>query len=281
MADEALTLDNGDETNFDAWVDDVGADGKAAYIKIADGTEGGQTRAAVTARGLKVEVDGLAEAVELGDNMAAPTTSPVIAHLAATDASNTQDRLKATVVAGALDVGIAGGNVGITGTVTVQEDNPVEVTNPAGETLAVSGTLQLGPSAYAAADDVGSTLLDNLAADGATAATAAIDNSTDRWAYADLELVLGDFATAPSAGGTIDVYILPSLDGTNYATVDGNGVPPAHALLTQLSATDQDNQRLIALDLPVPPTLFKLVVVNGLDQPFPSTANELKVYRHA
>lgn len=42
-----------------------------------------------------------------------------------------------------------------------------------------------------------------------------IDNSTNKYAFADLDLVLGSAAFTGSDSG-IEVYIVPTVDGTNY-----------------------------------------------------------------
>ncbi len=42
-----------------------------------------------------------------------------------------------------------------------------------------------------------------------------IDNSTNKYAYADLEMVLGSAAFTGADAG-MEVYIIPTVDGTNY-----------------------------------------------------------------
>jgi len=49
-----------------------------------------------------------------------------------------------------------------------------------------------------------------------------IDNSTNKYVFVDLELVLGSAAFTGTDSG-IEVYIVPSIDGTNYPTWTGNG----------------------------------------------------------
>lgn len=53
-----------------------------------------------------------------------------------------------------------------------------------------------------------------------------VDNSTNKYAYADLELVLGSAAFTGSDSG-IEVYIVPTLDGTNYPDWTGNSTSDA------------------------------------------------------
>ena len=53
-----------------------------------------------------------------------------------------------------------------------------------------------------------------------------IDNSTNKYAFADLDLVLGSAAFTGSDSG-IEVYIVPTVDGTNYPDWSGNATADA------------------------------------------------------
>lgn len=53
-----------------------------------------------------------------------------------------------------------------------------------------------------------------------------IDNSTNLYAFADLELVLGS-AAFTGTDSSIEVYIVPTLDGTNYPDWTGNSTSDA------------------------------------------------------
>lgn len=48
-----------------------------------------------------------------------------------------------------------------------------------------------------------------------------IDNTTNKYAFADVELVLGSAAFAGTDAG-IEVYLVPTVDGTNYPDWTGN-----------------------------------------------------------
>lgn len=48
-----------------------------------------------------------------------------------------------------------------------------------------------------------------------------IDNSTNKYKYVDLELVLGSAAFTGSDSG-IEVYLIPTVDGTNYPSWTGD-----------------------------------------------------------
>lgn len=49
-----------------------------------------------------------------------------------------------------------------------------------------------------------------------------VDNSTNKYMFADVEIVLGSAAFTGTDSG-IEVYLIPSVDGTNYPTWTGNG----------------------------------------------------------
>lgn len=53
-----------------------------------------------------------------------------------------------------------------------------------------------------------------------------IDNTTNLYAYADLDLVLGSAAFTGSDAG-IEVYVVPTVDGTNYPDWTGNSTSDA------------------------------------------------------
>jgi hypothetical protein len=53
-----------------------------------------------------------------------------------------------------------------------------------------------------------------------------IDNSTNKYAMADLDLVLGSAAFTGTDSG-IEVYVVPTVDGTNYPTWSGNATTDA------------------------------------------------------
>lgn len=53
-----------------------------------------------------------------------------------------------------------------------------------------------------------------------------IDNSTNKYAFAVLDLVLGSAAFTGSDAG-VEVYIIPTVDGTNYPDWSGNATTDA------------------------------------------------------
>lgn len=130
-------------------------------------------------------------------------------------------------------------------------------------------------SAYGTRTTVLSTELNSLASGSRALATTAYDNTTNHDLYADFELLV-TFGTGPTTG-SIDLYLLPSTDGTNYA--DGsNSVVPALANLAG-SFVPQNSVAQQRLSLPgrtIPPGKFQLLVVNnGTSQAFAASGNAL------
>lgn len=76
-------------------------------------------------------------------------------------------------------------------------------------------------TAISIAWDSGQTL--NSAADNEyTDLSDEVDNSTNKYPRCDVEIVLASAAFSGADSG-IEVYIIPSMDGTNYPTWTGNG----------------------------------------------------------
>ena len=133
--------------------------------------------------------------------------------------------------------------------------------------------------AYSAA--IASTLtteLNALANGSTSAASAAIDNTSNLDLYHDLTLTVAAQASARSAGATVSVYLTMALDGTNYddtnaTTAELVAVFPLDAATTARQATRRD--------IPVPPGLFKYFVVNNTGQAFAVSGSLLEWRGHS
>lgn len=120
-----------------------------------------------------------------------------------------------------------------------------------------------------------STGLDALA-NVARAISAAITNSTAKDRWIDIELNV-TFAVAPSAGGYVGVYLIPSLDGTNYSDGDGTIVPPATMFVGSFPVRAVTTaQRVHLRQIQLPPTDFKVLVDNQSGQAFPASGSTVK-----
>ena len=116
----------------------------------------------------------------------------------------------------------------------------------------------------------------NALASAARSISAAIANATatDRWM--DLELNV-TFGVAPSAGGYVGVYIVPSLDGTNYSDGDASIVPPATMFVGSFPVRAVTTaQKVHIKQVPLQPLNFKVVVDNQSGQAFPATGSTVK-----
>lgn len=98
----------------------------------------------------------------------------------------------------------------------------------------------------------------------ATSSTAYDNTSGYLWAY--WELVLGSIGSARSSTATVEVWILASVDGTNYPdTSSANS-----QLITFVPAASTAAQRLTIGPVPLPPGKFKCYLVNKTGQAFAS-----------
>lgn len=116
----------------------------------------------------------------------------------------------------------------------------------------------------------------NALANNARAVDATLfDNSAagNDFPWADFELLV-QFGTAPTTG-TIDLYALESVDGTNYSWGDASNDPPFTSWLgswTPIATTSA--QRLVLRNIPLPPGKFKLLLKNNATgQAFAATGN--------
>jgi hypothetical protein len=138
----------------------------------------------------------------------------------------------------------------------------------------MSATIQLGP--YRGVTTAMSTELNALAATTGKAVSAALDNSGDLDLFDNLELSV-TFASAPTVGTVIEVYLLPSVDGTNYP--DGSStVEPQSSLFVGGFAVRAVNtaQVLVLRGIALPPGLFKYLIRNTTNQAFPATGSTLQ-----
>lgn len=72
----------------------------------------------------------------------------------------------------------------------------------------------------------GTQTIDSLTDNEWTDLSDEVDNSTNKYAFADLDLVLGSAAFTGADAG-IEVYIVPTIDGTNYPDWSGNATTDA------------------------------------------------------
>lgn len=120
------------------------------------------------------------------------------------------------------------------------------------------------------------TELNSLASGSKAVASSAVDNATDKNRYADFELNV-TFGSSPSAGGYVLLYLIPSLDGTNFADGDASTDPQSHLEVGAFQVRATTNaQKLHLRDVKLPPFKFKPLLVNNTSQSFPASGSTLK-----
>lgn len=129
------------------------------------------------------------------------------------------------------------------------------------------------PSAFTTliAGGASAPTLKNLANNGQKLGDA-IDNNRAR--FADFDLLFRG-ATAPSAGGYCALYLVPRIDGTNFADGDDTVAPGASLHLCDFpSRAVTTAQRSAVQRVPIPPGDWKPLLVNKLGVALTNTDNE-------
>ena len=121
----------------------------------------------------------------------------------------------------------------------------------------------------------------NSLADAARAVSSAFDNSTNLDEYGDLEFTVQYTTSAPSAGTKVaEVYLLPSIDGTNYAE-GSTSITPQKALLVGVFESRNGStsavERLVVSGVSIPPDHMKFLLVNTSGKTLASSGNTLKI----
>lgn len=135
---------------------------------------------------------------------------------------------------------------------------------------------------------VATTELNSLA-NNAGALGAEYDNSANLYMFGLFELNV-TFGTAPTAGNTVDLYIIPAPDGTNYddATTGASGAAPGTTYVGGLPLRAVTTAQKVPLGLgqagyiQLPPTKFKVFALNKSGQAFPASGSTIKLvpYRY-
>ena len=96
---------------------------------------------------------------------------------------------------------------------------------------------------------------------GASASAFPNGTSANLWIKGGF-LFSGQFGVAPNSGSGLELYLIPSYDGTNYA--DGNSAifPLAHYKGTFIARNVTTLQILSLDDVPLPPVNFLALLVN-------------------
>lgn len=122
------------------------------------------------------------------------------------------------------------------------------------------------------------TDLNSLASAGTSAASAALDNTSALDLFADLTLTVATQGSARGTGANVTVYLVQALDGTNYDDVHAGTAE----LVTVFSLDAATTARQVTRrDIPIPPGLYKLFVVNNTGQTLAASGNILEHRMHS
>jgi hypothetical protein len=125
-----------------------------------------------------------------------------------------------------------------------------------------------------------STDIDTIANTFSNIGAVMIDNSTNRYLYAEFELVLASVDLSAQTNPAVELYLVPSYDGTNYADAgtDNTAVyPPAQYLVAVMGVNATlAAHRAVSPHILIDPILYKPVIVNKTGAAFVAS-NTLKV----
>jgi hypothetical protein len=122
------------------------------------------------------------------------------------------------------------------------------------------------------------TDLNSLGNGSISAASSALDNTSNLDLYDDLTFTIATQGGARSAGAAVTVLMVQALDGTNYDDVEVScGQVVAVFPLDAATTARQCSVR----DVPIPPGLFKYFIRNGTGQAFASSGNILERRPHS
>jgi hypothetical protein len=113
----------------------------------------------------------------------------------------------------------------------------------------------------------------------------AIDNSTNKYPFVDIEIVLAS-AAFTGTDSAIEVYLVPSVDGTNYGDWTGNVTTDeqennGYFVGSKLTSGATAAQRLTLRDIPLPNGLYKYGLRNRGNVTLGSSGNTVKWRPHS
>lgn len=128
-----------------------------------------------------------------------------------------------------------------------------------------------------------STELNSLA-NNAGALGVEFDNAAGLWLSATFELTV-TFGTNPTAGNTVDLYLVVALDGTNYGdnTTGASGYAPSTGYVGGFPLQAKTTIHRLPLGLgqqraiELPPVKFKAFLLNKSGVAFPASGSTLKM----
>lgn len=87
------------------------------------------------------------------------------------------------------------------------------------------------------------------------------------------------FHVSPSNGGSVDLYLVPSIDDSNFANVGAAVTPPATTFIGSFPLYPNANSgmRISLVNVPISPLLIKPVIKNSSGQSIPANSGTLTV----
>jgi hypothetical protein len=129
-------------------------------------------------------------------------------------------------------------------------------------------------SALASAVNWLTTELNSLANGARAVHATSIDPTTDKHLFADVELVVAT-GSGPAAGTYCDLYLIPTVDGTNFADSAFADLQP-ELLVARFSLRNATTNRRIVRGIALPPTIFKPLLVNASGVSFSASGSTVK-----
>lgn len=134
------------------------------------------------------------------------------------------------------------------------------------------------------ADTVATTALNSLAAGAYSGLLTEIDNASGLYLYGDLEVLLGADLTCAAGAPYIGVFLVPTLDGSNYPNPpSGTGAVPTTYLVGSILANASATfRRGFLRGIILPPFKFKIDLYHGLhgSTAWNATGNTCSLYRY-
>jgi len=128
-------------------------------------------------------------------------------------------------------------------------------------------------TAYTTIADVIATASLNSLADDGTVLGSVIDNTTNRDFYIGVELLLASVDLSTQTNPAVNLYLIESLDGTNYA--DTNTLASKLTAIIGVAATNAAHREVYNF-ITIPPGLWKINIENKTGAAFASSGNTLK-----
>lgn len=126
-----------------------------------------------------------------------------------------------------------------------------------------------------------STDLNSLANDAVNVGAVLPDNTSNRYFYAEFELVLASVDLSAQINPGVELYLVPSYDGTNYADVGTDAsttvYPPAQYLVAVLGVAETSAaHRAVSPHIMIDPLKYTPVVINKTGVALAASGNTLK-----